>query len=526
MVLQAKRPALLAGVIVALLLAAAAAALYFQFSQDEKQPPQVQPGGQPGFIVHPPLALLELNILLSDVIARVRLDSVDQAVEKVADYPYEGATSYVNALEYTFDVLEYLKGSGGSEVVGVTIDLDASYDTRQEAEASNLDFLSTRDTRWDGRAAIVFLRNAPLLPSSAQADRYEMGALRFDHKDYYTIASDHARLWLPAASASGPLGAIGGGLSSGEQRFLLEAPSSGWGRRTGALSNSKTITLAAFKNRIAAIDAEIAAGDGTDEYYDCVVYKYDQEAWTRSIKRALADTEEGYFRKRHDHSVGSGLPAGTNVFTYEEAHTLVEVYGDSLPSRYALAVRLFGRDSELFEFQYPDEVSSARPLPAGEYRFYFNHTPKPFIVCDGLPEEERKRHERFVAVAAPAGTVHEAFFDPVTVGQAVGADGSNGVLKPAEFTVGGTATTMQGLKWESGSVVLTLSPYTALTGVAIDFIALDGSVTFSLGASAATADNTAGTLTWSVSEQPWQAGDKLMLRIREGSPTSSLSPTT
>ena len=47
---------------------------------------------------------------------------------------------------------------------------------------------------------------------------------------------------------------------------------------------------------------------------------------------------------------------------------------------------------------------------------------------------------------------------------------------------------MQGLKWENGSVTLTLSPYTALTGVAIDFMPLDGSVSYSLHFKDATAD--------------------------------------
>ena len=34
-----------------------------------------------------------------------------------------------------------------------------------------------------------------------------------------------------------------------------------------------------------------------------------------------------------------------------------------------------------------------------------------------------------------------------------------------------------------------------------------------------------GTLTWSVADQPWQAGDLLMLRIRTGSPASPPTPT-
>ena len=81
-----------------------------------------------------------------------------------------------------------------------------------------------------------------------------------------------------------------------------------------------------------------------------------------------------------------------------------------------------------------------------------------------------------VTVTAPAGTLHEAFFDPVTVGTAVKADGSNGVLTPTSFTVGSTATELTSLEWSSNQVVLTLGTHVSLSGYVLDFIALDGSV--------------------------------------------------
>ena len=90
------------------------------------------------------------------------------------------------------------------------------------------------------------------------------------------------------------------------------------------------------------------------------------------------------------------------------------------------------------------------------------------------------------------------------------------MLDAAGFTVGGAATTIDGLKWEGGTLTLELSPAASLIGHALDFIALDGSVTLSLDGGAATVSG--GTLTWSVADQPWQAGDLLMLRIRTGSP--------
>ena len=60
-------------------------------------------------------------------------------------------------------------------------------------------------------------------------------------------------------------------------------------------------------------------------------------------------------------------------------------------------------------------------------------------------------------------------------------------------------------------------PHVSLSGHVLDFIELDGSVSLSLSAADATMDNTAGAYSWSVTSQPWEDGDKLMLRIREDS---------
>ena len=111
--------------------------------------------------------------------------------------------------------------------------------------------------------------------------------------------------------------------------------------------------------------------------------------------------------------------------------------------------------------------------------------------------------------------MHEAFFDPTTVGTAVKADGSNGVLKPTSFTVGSTATEVTSLEWSNNQVVLTLDPRVSLGNHFLDFIELDGSVALSLFTDSATVDSTAGTYSWPMTSQPWADGNKLMLRIRE-----------
>ncbi len=119
-----------------------------------------------------------------------------------------------------------------------------------------------------------------------------------------------------------------------------------------------------------------------------------------------------------------------------------------------------------------------------------------------------------VTVTAPSGTVHEAFFDPVDIGDAVGADGTNGVLKPAAFALDGVTTTIQSLKWQNGTVTMKLNPPAPFTGYAIDFISLDDSVSLTLSFDDDGSARTLTGLTWSVANQPWDAGDKLMLRVR------------
>ena len=121
-----------------------------------------------------------------------------------------------------------------------------------------------------------------------------------------------------------------------------------------------------------------------------------------------------------------------------------------------------------------------------------------------------------VTVTAPPGTVHEAFFDPATTTAGVGylatTSTSTGVLEPAGLSVRGRAITITGLTWRDGRVVLTLDRFGSwLDG--FSFIEPDGTVGLRLAEVDATKDWTARTLTWEVSEQPWESGDELMMRM-------------
>ena len=129
-----------------------------------------------------------------------------------------------------------------------------------------------------------------------------------------------------------------------------------------------------------------------------------------------------------------------------------------------------------------------RPLPAGTYNLQINDQPGPFALCDGWVY----RYPLDVTVTAPPGVAAESFFDPTAIGSAI------------------TGTTTLGpIKWEAGQIEATLNR--DIAGHALDFIGLDGSVAVLLKAADAT--RTGSTWTWTMSSQPWQEGDKLMVRL-------------
>ena len=554
MVRRRRRLYSVAGVLIVLAVALAAAVLYAgSMSLNGNSPLPGASGGlqrESAWWIPPPdfpETSLEERIVRSDAIARVTLVSAAQVVEEISGWPNQGDTSYANALEFRFKVLEHLKGSGGSELVAIAVDWYEFFATRAEAGAGAEDFLGERDTRWDAREAIVFLHDDdPYLPSTGQADRYLLWFLRNTYgQEIYTIASP-SKMWLPAASDSLPVpvdqarASSGAAPSGGAQRFLLEEPPSGGGAVLSGMaralsgnqgaSQAATINLADMKTKIAELDAEVGEGDGSEEYRECVRFKYEWENWVSLTKEErAAEGEGGYDYDRYDHALASGQAAGNVFHTYEYWHIWVVDYGETIPSKYARMFQLDGQDEGLFVVEYPGEVSPARPLPAGEYRFYFIRMEKGLVVCDGLPEEERTSKEHFVTVTAPSGTLHEAFFDPVDLtGGGAGATGSSGAIDPDEFTVGSDDYEIESLVWRSGSVVLTLDDYVSLSGQTLDFIELDGSIDTSLDVSDASVNQTAATWTWSVTGAPWEDGDLLMVRIRDTStgPTVVTPPPT
>ena len=251
----------------------------------------------------------------------------------------------------------------------------------------------------------------------------------------------------------------------------------------------------------------MAAGTGKEGFRDCVHDKI--------LRERLGRFYPPFVPASYGAQLASGLAAGAEV--KRETYRASDLYD---------RFRLTGADATLFQnviddadgdptTGYDGTLVAVRPLPEGVYRLQEHKQIHSFIPCDFFPDDAYD--EWTVTVTAPSGTVHEAFFDPVVIGAAVGADGTNGVLKPAAFTVVGANATITSLKWESGTFTMELNPSASLAGHTIDFIALDGSVTTTLSFDDATQGG-GGALTWSVAAQPWNAGDLLMLRIGSAGP--------
>ena len=385
---------------------------------------------------------------------------------------------YRPAIKFTFVALEYLKGSGGGELVAYAYGDHESFalgrDTAQEA----LDLWSSwisgyRDGRWDDRQAIIFLRQP------VEDGPYVIGYLG-EYRDSFsdrrvvrrvTVADEVNQAWLPDAAPAGAGEAQG-------QRFLLEDPhvplttAGGNQSRSAvrAIPNPQTISKSSLEAKIAAVEAEWAANN-TDAYRECLLAKYRVIGSIRN-KKALD------YQSTNNYDLGSGLAAGTKVDSHGWSH-------------YTMNREWYeGRDKDLFTPRQ-SVMYTNRPLPAGEYHVYYNFT-EPGQDC-GYSEEQRTELLQIISVTAPAGTLAESFFDPYSDGTAV------------------TGTTTVGtISWESGKVVATLTE--DVIGHIFDFIALDGTVSLSLAVADATKDS--GTLNWTVPTQPWSPDDKLMLRIR------------
>ena len=471
--------------------------------------------GSPVFQFNRP-PTIDWQIVDSTTIVVATLQSITAGTETVPGTP----TQYIPKHILMFQASQYLKGSGPTEFTVEVADRSKDgrkYGIESSALAEAIRTLTERNTEWDDHPGVLFLEGpvASAIGGDEEDTSRSAGSgttqvFNLTNNDLtnqssfeYTIDTLN-RSWLPAetSSTSGGSSDSGGVRTTETQKFITD----------GTVQPPPVVSISDLQTRINEIQAMLDAGDGSETYTNCVNEKV-KRPWWYANWNPRATPFEG--------TLDSGAPAGAefDVINASAGQNDAE-YGDK--ERYFL-----GERAHLFHVQHFDDDAkpsngysysfrATRPLIEGEYELRSHLHLKAQKICnDRQGYDDPGYFTWVVTVTAPAGTLHEAFFDPVTVGTAVKADSSNGVLKPTSFTVGSTATDLTSLEWASNQVVLTLDPHVSLSGHVLDFIELDGSISLSLSATDATVDSTAGTYSWPMTSQPWENGDKLMLRIRE-----------
>ena len=371
---------------------------------------------------------LEEQIYRSTVIVRASLQSATAATAAMS----EGGHHAVQELRFTAH--EYLKGSGPT-TLAVSVRGDRAHETEASARAAAADAVARRVTTWDDRQGVLFLSPQR---SGSGASGASGASLTFTVSNPNQSPWDYSvntlsRAWLPGRDAQGAGGASG----TSDPVFITD----------GAASPPSVVSLTDLRAKITSLAAELQAGAGTAGYERCVRGRILHER----VNRADAWTPSG-----PNVPLSSGAEAGTEL--YKETN----YYRDPQYNRFWLSgpdhARFQARiidDDDQASTGYDHTLATARPLPTGSYQVHYNEQHHTNFPCDFVPDDAYTLVS--VQVTAAAGTVHEAFFDPVAIGNGVGADWSHGALEPTAFTVGETAVSLQRLSWEGRQLQLELS---------------------------------------------------------------------
>lgn len=177
-------------------------------------------------LINPPMSLEELSFH-SEVIARVKLLSAEPAVLFISGEPQA-------AFKFHFEAIEYLKGKrNGKLTVIVLIEWLNDRSVEQEQQRAEY-FFKHRDSRWDDREAILFLRPTKLEVDDVDVEYMEFPT-RFEYisakMEQYSISSAHTKAWLPSvhpghgAVGKGDANALGNAATP-ELRYFTDLPQS------------------------------------------------------------------------------------------------------------------------------------------------------------------------------------------------------------------------------------------------------------------------------------------------------------
>ena len=480
----------------------------------------VVPTPTPGAYQHLGLTALEGDpldhkVFFSDVIALVSLKEVKAESETVPSEDAGTAPTYRAVTVFHFDVIEYLHGSGGGEII-VQDPANHTFLTDAEAQENSDLGLMARTSKWDDRVAVVFLYEATersRVPVSTDPSTPNYGFLTMASNIWgeHTIGHN-GRAWLPSNEhtydeAAGQHSETALQKAGEALEFFTSSEPE---EESGFLP---FITLGDLRSLIADVEATRQEGAGIEGYEECLNAQFHRE---RQIRGWEALYGRPYSHVTAQEEFPSGQAAGTAV---HEAWMLGGEFG---------TYWLTGADADLFtagivdddgEVIIPDDrhpaeyylsIKTARPLPSGDYKFTQHEQFPSWVPCELTAEGPYFE----ISIVPPEGTIYEGFFDPADSDGAIGATRSVGVLKPGAFSVGGTDTAFASLTWKEEVVTLELEQFVTLAGHALDFIILDGSVSLTLSFDEATAAGDSGTFTWPMADSPWQEGDQLLLRAR------------
>ena len=452
---------------------------------------------------------IDEQIFSSTRIVEATFSSVTATTETI-DNSTGVASTYRPVHELRFTVSENLMGSGSANVL-VVVRGEHTYATKSAAQAAANASIAHRITAWDDRTAILFLDNVnqPYTSSSIAASRSE-DTSRFVQRNFNRSNWDYSveaqsRAWLPAqgsAESAGTEGAV-----AATTRFITDVH----------VSPNQTITKSALKSSIAAMTQQLSQGKNVPGYEECVSRQITRERHRRAVPWS-------------PYEIATTVVSGTvDAEVYRSTRESSPVY---------LMPWLSGDASSHFRFLVIDADTSPitgysmtaetiRPLPSGAYQFRYNTQLPSYIPCNFKPLDAYTLIK--VTVTAPTGTLHEAFFDPVAIGTTIGADATNGVLKPNTFTASdSTTTTLRSVDYSGSNVRMLFSQTTGLSGKEVQFIMLDGTVGLTVPFSSATVETVASQGTrysWTTCSAPWAAGEKIMIRIRNTSGNTGSTPS-
>ena len=450
--------------------------------------------------------VLEERILNSDLIVRGKLLTAEAKTREVPGKEGEKPT-FVPVVEFVFQVNEYLKGDGPAQI---TVDdyTNHNFEDLEEAVFSAESRLRFRNSEWDEHEAVIFLEvsNLPGTLSYDAGGIYNFAdPIPKKHGGYHLDSIN--KVWLPAKDID----------SQGGGPYLADSvPDS----TSGELP---TLTLADLRREIADAEELLKSGEGVEGFEQCFHLKHDRERYMRAVEEITGKpwaSEPGI-----EYKIASGLPSGTVISGGWIADRVQKHWLEGFDAELFQVLTLDENGNLLAPFEddgrgtYDISRRTARPLPAGQYKFRGRVQMDRWEPCNYVEPLEAAPIASIV-VTAPTDAKLEAFYDPVGTGeQSFGAGNGNGVLKPGSFfTAESSGFTVNRIEWSGGSVGVQLTPHNPLAGHHIDFIALDGTVSLRLDfddAVAVAETDGSQALSWGVCEQPWEDGDKLMIRISE-----------